>query len=318
MAALWQLLALTAPLFLLVLVGYALMRWGKWDPAIADALTRFVFGVAVPALLFRLMSDFGHLPPVDARLLLAYFGGSLAVFALARLFAHRVFRMDGAAQSVFALGGIFSNNLLLGLPLARTLLGDASIPVVSLVLVFNSFLLWMLVTVSVEWARHRSASIAGLARTAKGVLGNPIVASILAGTAFGFAGLPLPAMIDRTLELIGQAAVPLSLIALGMGLAQYGIREGARTSVAICLFKLIVHPAVVAALAWALALPPLETAAIVLLAALPVGANVYLMARQFDTLRGPIAGSLVLSTAVAAATTPALLALAAQLLPGAR
>jgi malonate transporter len=318
MAALWQLLALTAPLFLLVLVGYALMRWGKWDPAIADALTRFVFGVAVPALLFRLMSDFGHLPPVDARLLLAYFGGSLAVFALARLFAHRVFRMDGAAQSVFALGGIFSNNLLLGLPLARTLLGDASIPVVSLVLVFNSFLLWMLVTVSVEWARHRSASIAGLARTAKGVLGNPIVASILAGTAFGFAGLPLPAMIDRTLDLIGQAAVPLSLIALGMGLAQYGIREGARTSVAICLFKLIVHPAVVAALAWALALPPLETAAIVLLAALPVGANVYLMARQFDTLRGPIAGSLVLSTAVAAATTPVLLALAAQLLPGAR
>ena len=318
MASLGHLLALTAPLFLLVLVGYALMRWAKWEPAVADALTRFVFAVAVPALLFRLMSGFSRLPPVDPRLLLAYFGGSLAVFVLARVFAHRVFGMDGAAQSVFGLGGIFSNNLLLGLPLAKTLLGDASLPVVSLVLVFNSFLLWMLVTVSVEWARNRSASLPGLVRTAKGVLANPIVSSIVVGTAYGFLDLPLPAMIDRTLDLIGQAAVPLSLIALGMGLAQYGFRQGLRQSAAVCVFKLVVHPLTVALLAWALALPPLETSAIVLLAALPVGANVYLMARQFDTLGGPIAGSLVLSTAVAAATTPVLLAVTAALIAWAR
>jgi len=318
MASLGHLLALTAPLFLLVLIGYALMRWAKWEPAVADALTRFVFAVAVPALLFRLMSGFSRLPPVDPRLLLAYFGGSLLVFVLARVFAYRVFGMDGAAQSVFGLGGIFSNNLLLGLPLAKTLLGDASLPVVSLVLVFNSFLLWMLVTVSVEWARTRSASLPGLVRTAKGVLANPIVSSIVAGTAYGFLDLPLPAMIDRTLDLIGQAAVPLSLIALGMGLAQYGFRQGARKSVAVCAFKLVVHPLTVAALAWALALPPLETSAIVLLAALPVGANVYLMARQFDTLGGPIAASLVLSTAVAAATTPVLLAATAALIAWAR
>jgi hypothetical protein len=172
----------------------------------------------------------------------------------------------------------------------------------------------MLVTVSVEWARNRSASLPGLLRTAKGVLANPIVSSIVAGTAYGFLDLPLPAMIDRTLELIGQAAVPLSLIALGMGLAHYGFRQGMRESVAVCVFKLVVHPLLVALLAFALALPPLETSAIVLLAALPVGANVYLMARQFDTLRGPIAGSLVLSTAIAAATTPVLLAATAALL----
>jgi len=318
MASLAQLLALTAPLFLLVLIGYALMRWARWEPAIADALTQFVFAAAVPALLFRLMSGFSRLPPVDARLLLAYFGGSLLVFGLARVFARRVFAMDGAAQSVFGLGGIFSNNLLLGLPLAKTLLGEASLPVVSLILVFNSFLLWMLVTVSVEWSRNRSASLPDLLRTAKGVLANPIVASILAGTAYGFLGLPLPAMIDSTLELIGQAAVPLSLIALGMGLAQYGLRQSMRESVAVCLFKLVLHPLVVALAALALALPPLETLAIVLLAALPVGANVYLMARQFDTLRGAIAGSLVLSTAVAAATTPVLLAATAALVAWAR
>jgi hypothetical protein len=308
MQAFARILGLTAPLFLLVLLGYALTRWGRWPKPVGDALTRFVFSVAVPALLFRLMSDMSRLPPVDARLLIAYFGACLAVFLLARYIAARAFRLDGVAQSVFALGGIFSNTVLLGLPLAKVTLGDESLPAISLVLVFNALLLWTLVTVSVEWARHRALSWSGYLQAAKAVLANPVVASILAGTAWGLVGLPLP-MIDETLRLIGDAAVPLSLIALGMGLAEYGVREGWRVSAAMTLLKLAVQPAIVWLLARALRLPPVETEAIVLLAALPVGANVYLMSRQFDALGGPVAASLVVSTALAALTTPLILAL---------
>src|SRR5436189_1490839 len=119
MQAFARILGLTAPLFVLVLLGYALTRWGRWPKAVADALTRFVFAVAIPALLFRLMSDFSRLPRVDLRLLIAYFGSCFIVFALGRLIAQRVFRMDGVSQSVFALGGIFANNVLLGVPLAK-------------------------------------------------------------------------------------------------------------------------------------------------------------------------------------------------------
>ncbi len=304
-----RIVALTAPLFFLVLVGYALTRWGNWPRPVADALTRFVFYVAVPALLFRLMSDFSRLPPVDARLLIAYFGACLAVFVVGRVVASRVFRLDGVAQSVFALGGIFSNNVLLGVPLARVTLGERALPAISLVLVFNALLLWTLVTVSVEWARHRAVSWSGYIQAAKAVLGNPIVASILLGTVWGLAGLPLPGVVDQTLSLISDAAIPMSLIALGMGLAQYGIREGWKVSAAITVMKLAGQPLAVWLLARALSLTPLETQAIVLLAALPVGANVYLMSRQFDTLSGPVASSLVISTALAAVTTPLILAL---------
>jgi len=300
----WNVFALTSPLFLLAGLGYALVRWARWPKSVADALTQFVFTVAVPALLFRLMSDFSRLPPVDARLLIAYFGGCLAVFVLGRLLAFKLFRMDGAAQSVFAVGGIFANTLLLGIPVAKVALGDAAIPVVSLVLVFNSLVLWTLVTVSIEWARTGQVSLAGFAGTAMNVVTNPVVASILAGTAWGWAGVPLPGIADRTLDLVGQAAVPLSLIALGMGLAEFGVREAWRESTAICVLKLAVQPVAVYALARLLDLPPLETQAVVLLAAMPVGANVYLMAREFGALPGAIAASLVISTALAAFTTP--------------
>jgi hypothetical protein len=301
---------LTAPLFLLVFFGYALSSFAHWPRTATDALTRFVFTVAMPALLFRLMSDFSRLPPVDARILVAFFGGCLVVYAAGRVIGARVFRFDGVGRSVFAMGGIFSNNVLLGLPIAQVTLGEAALPAVSLVLVFNSLTLWTLVTVSVEWARHREVSLAAFRKTVKGVLLNPIVASILAGTAFGFTRVPLPGFVDRTLELIATAALPLSLIALGMGLAEFGVRAGWRVSATISAIKLAVQPLVVYAIAWLLGLSALDTAVVVLLAALPIGANVYLMARQFDVLNGPVASAIVLTTALGALTTPVVLALA--------
>jgi malonate transporter len=304
-------LGLAAPLFLLVLIGYALVRWGGWPKDVSDALSRFVFAVALPALLFRMMSNFSQLPPVDARLLIAFFGSCLIVFVIGRLVAFWVFRLDGVAQSVFALGGIFSNNVLLGVPLAKTTLGDAALPSVALVLVFNALTLWTLVTVSVEWARHGSFSLHGFAKTAQSVATNPIVAAIVCGSVFGLSGLHIPEIVDAPLAMMSQAAAPMSLIVLGMGLAEYGIRAGWQQSAAICALKLILQPLVVWLLARALGLPAMETRVVVLLASLSVGVNVYLMSRQFKTMEGPVAASLVLSNLLAAFTTPLALTLTA-------
>ena len=300
---------LAAPLFTLVLAGYLLAASGRWPKAVSDALAKFVFAVAVPALLFSLMSDFSKLPPVDARLLIAFFGGCLIVFVLGRMVGLWLFRLNGVEQSVFALGGIFANNVLLGVPIAKASLGEAAMPSVALVLVFNSLTLWTLVTVSVEWARHGELSLRGFGNTLRSVLTNPIVASVLAGAAFGLTGLPLPALLGTPLSLLGSSAVPLSLIVLGLGLAEYGIRAGWREAAAITAIKLAVQPLVVWALAAALGLPPIETQAVVLLSALAVGVNVYLMAREFDALQGPVATSMVLSTALSALTVPLTLAL---------
>jgi len=304
----WHFFLLSAPLFAVVLAGYVIACIPRWRREWTEIATKFVFAVALPAMLFHLMSDLSKLPPVDARLLIAFFGGCFIVFAIGRLVAARMFRLDGVGQSVFALGGVFSNNVLLGVPLTKLTLGEKAIPSVALVLVFNALTLWTLVTVSVEWARHGSLTVAGFGKTALNVLKNPIVASILLGTAFGLSGLPMPRSIDAVLSFIGQLAAPAALLALGMGLAQYGVRREWNRSLAICLLKLVVQPLTVWLLAIALGLPDIERNAVVLLASMAVGANVYLMAVQFDTLQGAIASSLVLSTALAALTTPLLLA----------
>lgn len=305
----WKLLSLSAPLFALVGAGYAIARMARVPRRWVDALNALCFTVLIPVLLFRLMAGIGHLPPVDARLLLAYFGACLVVFGLGRLVAARLYTLDGVGQSIFALGGVFSNNVLLGVPMARLLLGEAAMPAVALVLVFNALLLWTLVSVSVEWARHGALSLHGFGKTALGVLRNPIVAAIVLGAAYGLGIGDLPHSVDALLAPVADAAGPVVLVALGLGLAQYPVRDAWRESVAITVLKLVALPLAVLLLARALALPPTETRAVVLLASMAVGANVYLMARHFDRLHSAVASSLVLSTAVAAVTTPLWLAL---------
>ena len=309
MSHFFQHFVLASPLFLLVLVGYLLARSGQWSEAASDILSRFAYAVAMPAMLFRMMCDFPSQPPVDLKLLVAFFGGCLIVFVLGRMAARRLFRLDGVAQSVFALGGVFSNNVTLGVATSQALLGDAALPAVSMIIVFNALVLWTLVTVSVEWARHGELSVHGFGKTARGVLTNPIVASILIGTAWGFVGLPIPAFVDRPLRMVGQVGVPLSLVALGMSLAVYRLRDGLDQSLAICAFKLVLQPLVVWLLARALGLPPMETQAVTLLASLAIGINVFMMSQQFRSMQGPIAAGLVLSTLLSSVSTPAVVAL---------
>jgi malonate transporter len=307
--------ALSAPLFALVGAGYALAALPFWRAAWTALASRLVFNVAMPCLLFHLLSGFSLENGVDARVLLAFFGGCALVFALARLVAARFFALDGVAQSVFGLGAIFSNNVLLGVPLARSTLGPEALPPIALVIVFNAFTLWTLVTVSVEWARHGSLDLAGFGQTAKSVLTNPLVAAILAGALFGAAGLSLPPLVESPLAAIGGAAGPAALLVLGMGLAGYGVRDGLGPSLAIAGLKLFAQPLAVWALGAAVGLSSLELRAVVLLASLSVGANVYLMAAQFQALQGAVATSMVISAAAASVTAPLWIALVSAASP---
>ena len=182
-------------------------------------------------------------------------------------------------------------------------------PAVALVLVFNALTLWTLATVSVEWARHGEFSLKGFGKTTKSVLTNPIVAAILVGSAWGLSGWTLPYIVDEPLRLISQSASPLALVVVGMGLSEYGVTQGWRAGTAITAFKLVLQPLVVWGLARLLGLPPTETQAVVLLASLAVGVNVYLMAREFNAMQGAVATSLVISTALAALSVPLVLTL---------
>lgn len=302
-------IGLTVPLFVLVLVGYCLARWGTWPQERWKGLSGFVFAVALPALLFRQMTDISDLGSVEPELLLAFFGGCLVVFVAGRIVARRILGCDGSEQILFALGGVLSNNVLLGIPLAEATLGDRALPSVAMVLVFNSLVLWTLATVSIEWTRTRSVSAAGLRAMALSLAKNPVVMSILAGTAVGLLRIPVPTVVNQPLGMLATAATPLALVALGATLTGYQVRSQWRFTAGICVLKLVVQPLAVWSLAVTLGLPTLEVQVVTLLASISVGANVYLMATRFQVMEGPIAASLLVSTGLSSLTTPIVLTL---------
>jgi malonate transporter len=308
MTVLWQFFKLSSPLYGLVAAGYLVACVPWWRPEWSHRISGLVFAIALPAMLFQMMSHQASLPATHDRVLIAYFGSCLIVFLIGRAAAAWLFRLDGAAQSVFGLGGVFSNIVLTGLPIAKLALGASAVPVVALVLVFNALILWTLVSVSVEWSRHGSFSPSGFAKTVWSLLRNPIIVAIVVGSAVGRLGLQLPQMLDGTLLAVGNVAAPAALLAMGMGLAAFPIKQQWASSLAICTLKLLVQPLVVWALAIALALPAVELRAVVLTASMAVGVNVYLMSVQFQAIQGTIASSIVLSNVFAALTTPLLLA----------
>ena len=303
---------LAVPLFILVALGYGLVKVAGWGKSVSEGMNTFVFNLAMPALLFHLMSDLSKLPPVDTRLLLAFFGGCLLTFLMGYGLGGSLFKLDGTGKSILGLGGIFSNNVLIGIPLAKATLGNASIPSVALILVFNSLTLWSLLSISIEWSKHGSMSVAGFRTTLIAVAKNPIIIGIITGASFGLTGWSLPSLLEHTLVQVAEPSAALSLIVLGMGLAEYNVKAGWRQGLLIVALKLTIQPFVVWGLATLLGLPMMETKVVVLLASLPVGVNVYLMARQYQRLEGTVAASLVLTTVLSAITTPTILVLLAH------
>ena len=147
----------------------------------------------------------------------------------------------------------------------------------------------------------------------KNVSKNPIIIGIFTGIAVNYIGLPIPNFINQSTKMVSDMTAPLSLIVLGMGLAEYKIRDQFLITGSICILKLAILPIVTYIVGKLLGLPTLELQVVVLLSSVSIAINCYMMARQFEVLQGPIASSLLISTALSSVTTPLILSIMTHL-----
>jgi predicted permease len=236
----------------------------------------------------------------------AYFGPCLALYAAWALGARLAAGQGLAHCGIGAMGSVFGNTVLIGVPVVERLHGAAGLRLLVMIVSIHSALLFTATTMLAEAGRGRADGRAALAGTARMMSRNPMVLSIAAGAVFGALELRLPAPADAALAMLGGATAPLALLAAGAGLAAFriGAQLGACAlvaSVKLCLFPLAV---------WAVArhvagLDPLAVAVATLAAALPTGTNVYVIARRYDASVPVAAGSVLLTTLLSAATIPA-------------
>ena len=310
---LWAQFLSTLPLFILILLGFLAVKLGRWQKTVTDSLTKFTFYIAFPIMLFQIMSHFSEQSEIDIKLLLVFFGGSFIVFAFGCLIASKIFKLNGSQSTLFAMGGIYTNTVFVGIPIIKMLLGDQAIPIVAIIVIFNALILWTLATVSIEFVQMGKLSGRSFIKALKNVSKNPIIIGIFTGIVVNYIGLPIPNFINQSTKMVSDMTAPLSLIVLGMGLAEYKIRDQFLITGSICILKLAILPIVTYIVGKLLGLPTLELQVVVLLSSVSIAINCYMMARQFEVLQGPIASSLLISTALSSVTTPLILSIMTHL-----
>lgn len=303
MTALATVLAVALPVFAIIAAG-AVAGWRNWvDAAGFRGLNGFAFALAAPALLFA-GGTAGHAGGGGAAL--AFFAGAAVLWTGALLLARP--RLGLARAGTFALDTTFGNTVMMGIPLIAAAFGQAGLSILVAILALHSMVILGAATVVAEVAAHPGARAWPLLRaTAIGVLRNPIVMAVLLALLWSALALPVPGPVRRTLELLGAAAPPVSLFCLGGSLLGFRLAGMGRTALVTAL-KLLVLPALVWGFCILLALPPLDTAVAVVTAALPTGANAFLMARRYATGAEESGAAVLVSTTLSLVTLSVALA----------
>ncbi|MBL0917543.1 MAG: AEC family transporter [Hydrogenophaga sp.] len=294
-----------APVFLLIGLGYLAgrLRWIR-DAAVKD-LSNLVFMVLIPALLFRTMSAV-RFEVLDLRPLLAYFPAALLLLGVS-------IAWRGATRHsvVVALAGTFSNMVMIGITLVELAYGKAGLVTLLTLVSVHALILLSVGSVVLELvvareARERGGDAPHLWATVgsviKGTLIHPIPLPIICGLLFAQTGWSLPVVIDKPLQLLGNAFGPISLVLVGVSLAATPLAGHWRAAAEVMVAKNIVLPLLVGLGAWAVGISGLPLTVVVVAAALPVGANVFLFAQRYNAAQELITASMGLSTFAALVT----------------
>lgn len=299
-----NLLEVVLPLFGLMALGFAAVRVGLIQQGGVRGLVLFVFNFSIPSLLLRSMAEMQFPADMEWGFLIAFYAGSFVTYGGGALLGRFVFGRPLADQAIFAMGAGFSNVVLMGIPITLTALGpEAALPMF-LIIGFHSAT-FMPITVAIIQAGQPNGPT-GVARVrgiAADVLKNPIILGIIFGAAVNFIGTGIWIPVDRVLELLGTAAVPCALFAMGASLSGYPLAGDVPPALALTGLKLIVHPLIV----WVVAVPVLGLSGLwaavpVVMAAMPSAVNVYLFGERYEAAPG-VAARTVLLTSVGSLVT---------------
>jgi malonate transporter len=288
----------TLPFFALIGLGYCAGRSRFFTQEATASLTKFVFYFALSAMLFGFAANLSLAGIWDAQFMAAYLLGCCVVYLLAMGVA--LYRGVGLAEAAIeAQCAIIGNVGFLGIPMLVLLMGPQAAGPMMMILATDLIVFSSVITLIMTALR--------LGRMSFGIF--RLLVSISLGLMWSSTGQPVPEVANEFLTLLGAAATPGALFAIGASLAA---RSAERMAVAgwLSFCKLVLHPAAVAFAALVLFDVPREAAAVMIAAAsLPVAGNVYMLAQHFGVAPQRVSASILLSTVVSILTVTYVIAL---------
>ena len=295
------------PFFALVALGYGAAKRGFFSAEATAALTRFVFYFALSAMLLKFSAKLDLGAVFDWSFVWAYLLGTMAVYLVATAVA--LARRRGVEEAaVEAQCAAIGNTGFLGVPMLTLLFGEAAIGPVMMVLAVDLVVFSSLIVILITGARDGRVSPRVLGSVAVGLVKNPMIVAIVAGLGWSATGLGLAQPVEATLGLLGAAATPGALFAIGASLAG---KSAERLAVAgwLAFAKLFLHPGAVALMAFVVfPVEPFAAAVMVSAAALPVAGNVYILAQHYGVAPQRASAAILLSTVASVVTLSTIIA----------
>ena len=297
----------TLPFFALIGLGYLAGRRGFFTPEATAYLTKFVFYFALSAFLFRFSATLPFSALLRPDFIFAYLSASALVYGFALLVAlGRKVPLDEAA--IEAHCAVIGNVGFLGVPMLALLMGPEAIGYVVMVLAVDLILFGSVIVMLIVGSREGQVRFATLWALVLGLLKNPMIMSISAGFIWSGLGIPIVAPLDEFLSMLGSAATPGALFAIGASLA-FKSAERLQVATWISFLKLVMHPAAVAISAlFIFQVDSYAASVMVAAAALPVAGNVYILAQHYAVAPVRVSASILISTFFSILTVPAVIA----------
>lgn len=294
------LLDVILPVFLVIGFGYVAARWLGFREASVDGVMHFAQSFALPLLLFASIARLDLGRAYDLGLMVSFYAGALSGFAAGFLAGRLLFSRPVTDSIAFGFVGLFSNSLLLGVPITERAYGPGALEGNFAIISIHAPLFYALGITLMELARSHGMglSAATLARqVARAIFSQPLVIGILCGFAVNLSGRPLPGIAWSAIEMVNAAALPAALFGLGGILHRYRPEGDLRAIAVLSAVSLVLHPGIT----WTLGTQVfgLDDAALrsaVLTAAMAPGVNAYVFANLYGVAKRVAASTVLMAT----------------------
>lgn len=291
----------TLPFFALIGLGYWAGRSRFFSAEATAYLTKFVFYFALSAMLFRFSANLSLAEVWDTRLVVAYLWGTAFVYGIATLVGF--FRgLDVPTTAIEAQCAVIGNAGFLGVPMLTLLLGPEAIGPVLLALAVDLIVFSSLIVILITVARDGQASLRIFRSIGIGLIKNPMIVAITLGFVWSSLSIPIPDPMNEFLAILGGAATPGALFAIGASLA---LTQPDKLHIAgwLTFCKLVLHPLFVGfAALFLFGVDPFKAGVVIAVAALPVAGNVYMLAQHYGVAPTRVSTAILISTAISIVT----------------
>lgn len=292
-----EIIYITAPVFMIIGAGYFCARKGVVNASATDGMMSFAIKIAIPCLLFRATSSIDLANAFQWRLFGAYYLAAISCFVVSIFLLRKFFDKRPGEAVAISFGVLFSNLVMLGLPISERAWGSAGLEYSYALVAVNAPICYLIGISVMEISRADGRGVVATVKVvANEMFRNSLMIGIGLGLIVNLAEIKLPGTLLSAIEMLATAALPVALFGLGGILTRYSMRRSRNEASLVTLLSLLLQPLLTLQLCHLFGLDESIIRTVVLMSAVAPGLNAYLFACMYQRGEGAAASSVLMAT----------------------